>query len=312
MNIVPPKLPGHSDSPQVSESTARPKVQISLRALFVAITAFCVWLAVHCERWREQRWAVQGILQARGNARYDWQQAGKVYPPGPHWLRKVVGDDFFAVVVGVDFQFEPHRAGDAEMKYVARLYELRTLDLEKSQVTDKGIGLLAGLENLRWLSLRKTRVNYAGLAELRHLANLQYLDLRGVARLGTLEPLSACAKLEHLDLTSTGLTDKRLDGLETLAALRWLSLGNNPKISDSSLRRVAGLTRLEELHLTNTGITDTGLEWLLNLKRLKTLDLFGTRVTREGVAKLLRSLPKLNVLPASLRAPHGVGGKQSR
>lgn len=276
------------------------KSQVSLKALFLGLAVLCAWLAAHCERLREQRLAIEGIARVRGRVEYDWQRAGRSQPPGPRWLKNVLGEDFFAVAVGVNFQFEPQRAGDAETEHIARLPELETLDLEKTRLTDLGLARLGRLRKLRWLSLRKTPVSGAGIAELRNLTVLQHLDLRGVGRWGTLEPLAAFANLKHLDLTSAGLEGDQLRGLEMLSALTWLSLGDNPNISDPGLQRLAGLRRVEELYLPNTGITDAGLESLANLKRLKTLDVHGTRVTQGGVAKLLQALPQLTVFPASL------------
>lgn len=87
----------------------------SLRTIFVLLTLFAVWLGFVVRRAHKQRDAVHAIEALGGAAIYDWQQdppagvftaypppvAGQ--PPGPAWLRRMVGDDFFQNVSGVDF-----------------------------------------------------------------------------------------------------------------------------------------------------------------------------------------------------------------
>jgi hypothetical protein len=105
----------------------------SLRTLFVVTTALAVWLGVIVNRAREQREAVKAIEALGGSASYDWQYAqldqadpfgldGPFIPPGPVWLRRLVGDDFFQDAVGVSFSGET----DA-LKSIAHLKRLRKL-----------------------------------------------------------------------------------------------------------------------------------------------------------------------------------------
>jgi Leucine-rich repeat (LRR) protein len=68
---------------------------------------------------------------------------------------------------------------DAELKALAALKNLTTLNLSETRVTDAGLKELAALKNLTTLNLSETRVTNAGLKELAALKNLTTLYVRG-------------------------------------------------------------------------------------------------------------------------------------
>ena len=93
---------------------ARPKrrrrwVQFSLRTLLVFVTLCAVassWFVVKMKQVKKRREAVKAIMEAGGSVRYEYsvnaQLSGSTpKPPGPAWIRKLLGDDFFATVLGV-------------------------------------------------------------------------------------------------------------------------------------------------------------------------------------------------------------------
>ena len=93
-------------------------LQFSLRTFLVLLTVFMIWLGVATHHMRAQRDAVKAIEMCGGTVSYDWQyerltdeivfdrRPGK-QPGAPHWLRSLVGDDFFQEVVGVAFFQSP-------------------------------------------------------------------------------------------------------------------------------------------------------------------------------------------------------------
>ena len=119
-------------------------LQFSLRSFFVLLTALGVWLGVASQRAREERDAVQAIEALGGTVAYDWQyerltdeivftcRPGKE-PPGPRWLRRVLGDAFFQRVIGVAFyrsQAGDHEFQEAEMRrWIPLLQKFRGLRL---------------------------------------------------------------------------------------------------------------------------------------------------------------------------------------
>ena len=86
--------------------------------MLVAVALFGIWLGVIANRANRQRRAVQAITKAGGSVWYDYQADGSgseaiepdVRPdapePGPSWLRKLIGIDYFANVVGASMYDE--------------------------------------------------------------------------------------------------------------------------------------------------------------------------------------------------------------
>lgn len=100
--------------------------------------------------------------------------------------------------------------------------------------------------------------------------------------------------LTSLVLDNTLVTD---DGLKELAALKnltWLSL-DNTAVTDIGLEHLTELPELQNLSLSFDTITDVGLDHLAKLPKLKHLYVTEAKVTVDGVAKLKRALPDLEV-----------------
>lgn len=80
-------------------------LQFSFRGFLIALTIGCLWLGWQVERAREQREAVKAIEALGGLVWFDWQIVilqpkhiridPRATPPGPVWLRRIIGDDFF-------------------------------------------------------------------------------------------------------------------------------------------------------------------------------------------------------------------------
>ena len=84
--------------------------QFSLRSLLL-LFLFCTipfgWLGVKMQRAREQKQAVEAIKKLGGRVQYDYQRDASgapikgAKPPGPAWLRQLLGDDCFTNVVAL-------------------------------------------------------------------------------------------------------------------------------------------------------------------------------------------------------------------
>ncbi len=185
------------------------------------------WVAFRVQRTRRQQEAVQEITNFGGKARYDYQPPPSNRPvdgltrspllnsdpPGPAWIRHLLGENFFATLVDVN--------------------------LASSSVTDAGLGhLLNGLTELQTLNLGGTRVTDAGLEHLEVLTQLQSLDLYGtqVTDAG-LEHLKGLTQLHTLGLHGTHVTDAGLEHLKGLTQLLWLYLGNT-QVTDEGVKRL--------------------------------------------------------------------------
>ena len=100
----------------------RLRFQFSILALLVLAVVVAVpfsWLATEMKAARKQREAADGIRKVGGKVYYDYHFDPSGYwtpgatPPGPSWLRKLLGDDQFAdvTVVSLRARGQRRRAG---------------------------------------------------------------------------------------------------------------------------------------------------------------------------------------------------------
>lgn len=132
---------------------------------------------------RDQRQAAARLQKSNPSAAlvYDYEVGvdGRLKrsakPPGPGWLRERWGVDYLATVVGADMFY----ATDADLQYLARLPNLRRLNLARSvDVTDAGLAHLEGLKHLKLLVLDDAdQVTDRGLRSLGRLKRLAHLRL---------------------------------------------------------------------------------------------------------------------------------------
>jgi hypothetical protein len=156
--------------------------QFSLRALLI-FTVICAvaagWLGETIERKRKEREAVAALVKLGGNVRYDYQrESGN--PPGPDWLRGLLGADCFSEVDSVIFFPNVTGVTDAALENLKPLIQLQRLELWTGKdITDAGLVNLEGLAQLQMLGLRGTQISDAGLAHLAGLKRLRSLELTG-------------------------------------------------------------------------------------------------------------------------------------
>jgi hypothetical protein len=70
----------------------------------------------------------------------------------------------------------------------------------------------------------------------------------------------------------------------------------NSNVSDETLSFLRGQAKIRELDLSGSGVTDRGLTHLAELKTLEGLRLKKTKVSDDGLQRLLRALPNLKRL----------------
>lgn len=158
----------------------RRRFQFSIRSLLVlvvAVAVVCSWFGVKMQQARRQREAVEKASFAVYDHQFDANGTclpGPPEPPGPPWLRNLLGLNFLA-----DLRiFISLEATDAELRDLKGiLTNLEVLDLESTQVTDVGLVDLEGLTSLGFLDLSGTQVTDAGLVHLKGLTNLLKLWL---------------------------------------------------------------------------------------------------------------------------------------
>ncbi len=125
-----------------------------------------------------------------------------------------------------------------------------------------------------------------------------------------IEGKGLCAKLQNtnlqwLDLSDTSVDGNELEALSTISRLRSLDLAgtNTSTLADA----IGKLVELQHLNVAGTEFDDCLILHLCSLKKLQSLNVRGTRVTGEGIKKLMAKLPKLEVMssedPIILDAP---------
>jgi hypothetical protein len=192
--------------------------QYSLRSLFLVTLLASIgmsFVAVRMQRAREQKALVAAIERTGGCVDYDYQVDGprtpglNSQPPGPAWLRQVLGIDFFADVVRADVDT------DSAMKYLKGFPRLHTLALYRPEVTDAGMAYLDGLPQLQAFSVNGTRVTEAGLKHLKSLPRLHTVALLSSPFTdASLEQMKSLTQLDLLVLDRTKVTDEGVKKLQ--------------------------------------------------------------------------------------------------
>ncbi len=184
---------------------------------------------------------------------------------------------------------------DKGLVHLRGLSSLQNLSLCNTQITDAGLMHLKDLIQLKLLHLHETQVTDAGLLRLKKLTNLQRLDL-GKTQLTNvgLVYLKGLTNIKGLNLNWTQVTDDGLVHIKGLNNLEWLNLYGT-QVGDAGIAHLKGATKLQTLYLSKTLVTDAGLAHLKGLTSLQELNLRGTQVTEAGVSELKRALPKCKI-----------------
>ena len=142
------------DSPTIPKPKRR-WLQFSLRTFLVLVTVFAVWFGWLTHKAREQRKAVAWVEKMGGGVIYDAE------PPGPKWVRDILGIDFVADVSSIYLS----NAQVTDVTPLAGLKNLQKLYLSHMQLSD--LTPLAGLNDLEVLHLFRTQVSEEQVTKLK-------------------------------------------------------------------------------------------------------------------------------------------------
>lgn len=176
---------------------------------------------------------------------------------------------------------------DEGLRHLARLPNLRQLDLQGTAITDRGLAVLRELPQLESVSLAMTRVTDAGAAHLAHCHELRQVNLNWTCTGDG--AIRALAGKRHLHVFRSGneVTDEGLALLHDLpvfktwqggtATMTLLSYDSGPNhlmlrgpFTDHGLGHLRGLDGLFGLNLDarELGITSAGMAPLVTLPNL--------------------------------------------
>ena len=135
----------------MTDTPKRRWYQYSLRTLFVFMVLCaiaCSWFAVKMQRVSEREETVRAIRKEGGWVWYDYKRnaapGSTPEPPGPLWMRKLLGDNFFAKVVVARAPL------GVRLEHWKGLTDLEVIDL-KRPVTDADLEYLKELTKLKEL-----------------------------------------------------------------------------------------------------------------------------------------------------------------
>jgi Leucine-rich repeat (LRR) protein len=225
----------------------------------------------------------------------------------PQWITEaggVVTRDSAGQITGVDLRSS--WATDSDLAELARLPELRKLDLSLSRISDRGLRGLRAAPKIEELNLYfAEQVTDEGMSIVKGWKHLKKLNVRGTKITdNTLEFLASVPTLESLDIGFAEVTDVGLDRLTSLPNLRELTIAGN-KLTDVGVHLLRQLPQLTYLDIggsqrTDSGLwfvslTEAGVESIATLTELKELRLAGTAVSARSIQKL-KNLGKLERL----------------
>lgn len=273
-------------------------ILVSLLAIALAAT---VWTLIETgrrdtERLRQEHFDFFKRVEQQGG-KVGFHQDSNLLTKSSDWLRTKVGWGLPGVrpkqYLGSLILMGPEIT-DADMRLLADLRRLESLEFYETRVSDDGLRPLRDLKGLTRLVF-DPQITDAGLEHLSDLGHLTTLDLINTRVRGEgLSHLSGLSRLKDLYLTSTPLGDRGLQEIAAMRSLEKLYL-NYTQISDAGLRHLSGLKDLTVLCLSGTRISDAGLEHLTGLTNMERLELDGTEVSDAGVRTLQAALPNARI-----------------
>lgn len=251
------------DTPAANSRPRRHWLRFGLRAFFVFVTLVAcaaAWIGSQMARRHQEQAAIATLTGRNGDgttttvldSRFDKLSASVINPLNPPWQgnpaglwKKLRNLDMFRRVVmfssfpkGNTFYFDQDADGrlaikqefksgltNADMLWIRKLANLRSLWLEANGITDEGLLQLNNLNRLEILWLQHTAVTDDGLSVLANFPELRDLDLSGthVTDAG-IDAIAKCRQLKHLALKNTNVTSNGIQILQK--ALPDCKIGN--------------------------------------------------------------------------------------
>jgi hypothetical protein len=186
-------------------------------------------------------------------------------------------------------RFSAHWDGtitDRGVGYLARLPNLKKLEVGSAQITDEGAKVLGRIRTLDYLALPAIGLTDAGLTHVANLENLKYLWVAAFtgSKLTdqTLARLAKLSKLEEL-MIGGAFTDegmKSLGGMQTLKSLDLVFAPlMDPRVTNAGIAHLARLTKIQQMGFSN--VKQCTLSGLSALKDLGELRKFQVRHIRQ-------------------------------
>ncbi|MCL2347558.1 MAG: hypothetical protein FWC50_04775 [Planctomycetaceae bacterium] len=172
---------------------------------------------------------------------------------------------------------------------------LTFLNIRRSdQLNDDSLDIIAKMKNLKTLELLYNSFTGFGMGALEPLEQLEVLDLRGCMKIDNygLECLEGLPKLKVLKLRCA-ITDAGIENLAKCPSLQSVDIQDSPEITDETCEHLVKIPQLRDVNFFRLGLTDAGLKKLEGSKIQRFMIRDNGKVTDEGIA-VLKTLPELN------------------
>lgn len=157
---------------------------------------------------------------------------------------------------------------DVALAYASRMTGLHEIIAYGTTLSDVGIRCIEDLPNLYSLDVSYSPVTAAALGRLKNFDKLQTLGMNSVRQGKDLMPRIVANKLiSSLSLENLDLNDADVQKLKDSKYLNFLTLQENPKITNEALEE--GFTSLERLRFAGTQISPKIIPNLLRIPKLR-------------------------------------------
>jgi hypothetical protein len=167
------------NKPATNPRGKRKYLRFSLRALLVVMSIVALWLGFRAASVIQQKSATNAIRKAGGYVTYDFQTTNDRFdwnatPPGPAWLRQLIGGDWFDTVTDVELDVDRISVTDAEIaSVITSLSHLEKLTVRFPPAGEQTVRAINRLEKLKVLALTGYKITDD---DLRYLTNVKTLE----------------------------------------------------------------------------------------------------------------------------------------
>lgn len=244
------------------------RFQYSLRTLFVvvSISAVLSYYGAWFVNGHTRQASMTKVCQWGAHVRYhhEYNAQGDLTnddPPGPSWLRSILGEHFFSSPHSLDLLItnDPSPVPDEIVDLIGDMEPLQELTLGNHRITEKQMLAICRLHNLRVLDL-----NFAGVTDV------------GAKHLGRLSRLNA------LGLGCSEITNKGVAELQHLTELRTLGISST-ELTDDVAPSLSQFDSVRDLGIRRTLITDVGFLQLTKMRNLESIDIGVTSITPAAI-----------------------------
>jgi Leucine-rich repeat (LRR) protein len=247
----------------------RSRLRFSLRTLLLLIAALAIYFGNLCYRSQQQKRIVALLEKLDTNSVGYSPSLDHVWAPA--WLRRAVGDDYFANVTAIHLYSGTNSKNLSEIiNQLSQLPKLHTVYLWDAKVTDDDFRQLTKLTQVSCLGFRFTWENITGVG-LKYLIGMK--------------------NISQIDLSGTNIDNAALQYLPHFPALRTLSVGET-HINDDGLCHLKDCLQLEDLTLFQCICSGNGLKAIAGCPKLKKLTFHNMGLQciaseSEGIAELI-------------------------